>query len=34
MMQIDLMEKPIGEYETHAERSTKEPSLVGDNHIE
>ena len=33
-MQIDLMEKPIGEYETHAEESTKEPSLVGDDHIE
>ena len=34
VMQIDLMEKPIGEYETHAEGSTKEPSLVGDDHIE
>ena len=34
VMQIDLMEEPIGEYEMHAEGSTKEPSLVGDDHIE
>ena len=34
MMQIDLVEKPIGEYETHAEGNTKEPFLVGDDHIE
>ena len=28
------MEKPIGEYETHEKGSTKEPFLVGDDHIE
>ena len=33
VMQIDLMEEPIGEYETHTEESTKEPFLVGDDHI-
>ena len=34
VMQIDLMEKPIGEYEMHAEGSTNEPFLVGGDHIE
>ena len=34
VMQIDLMEEPIREYEKHAEGSTKEPSVVGDYHIE
>ena len=34
VMKIDLMEEPIGEYEMHAERSTNEPSVVGDDHIE
>ena len=35
VMQIDLMEEPIGEYETHAEGSTNESYLVGDDdHIE
>ena len=34
VMQIDLMEEPIGEYETHVEGSTDEPFLVGDDHIE
>ena len=35
MMQIDLMEETIGEYETHAEGSTNEPYLVvDDDHIE
>ena len=33
VMQIDLMEEPIREYETHAEGSTMEPFLVGDDHI-
>ena len=27
-MQIDLMEEPIEEYETHAEGSTKEPLFL------
>ena len=34
VMQIDFMEEPIEEYETHVEGSTKEPFLVGDDHIE
>ena len=34
VMQIDLMEEPIEEFETHAKRNTKEPFLVGDDHIE
>ena len=34
VMQIDLMKEPIGEYEMHVEGSTKEPFLVGDDHIE
>ena len=34
VMQIDLMEKLIGEYETFAEGSINEPFLVGDDHIE
>ena len=34
VMQIDLMEEPIREYETHTEGSTKERFLVGDDPIE
>ena len=34
VMQIDLIEEPIGEYEMHAEGNTNEPFLVGDNDIE
>ena len=34
VIQFDLMEEPIEEYETHVEGSTKEPFLVGDDHIE
>ena len=33
VMQIDLMEEPIGEYETHTKRSIKEPFLVDDDNI-
>ena len=34
VLQIDLMEVLIGEYETHVEGSTNEPFLVGDDHLE